>query len=68
MSPEHPDQILAAARDEAECAVMDCTSSPTTRANDPLGALRAICGYHYRRIISGRLHGWHPRVRPTTAH
>lgn len=61
MRPKHRDQIPALASNVAERAVLDCTEEPRERANVPTGGLRAICGYHYRRIISGRLHGWHPK-------
>ena len=63
MRPERRDQIPAVVGNGAECAVMDCTGRPSAKANDPVGVLRAICGYHYHRIISGRLHGWHPKLR-----
>ena len=62
MQPEHRDQIPAAVGG-VECAVMDCPDKPTKKASNPRGGLSAICGYHHRRIISGRMHGWHPRLK-----
>ena len=62
MQSEHRDQIPVSDHN-TECAVLDCPAKPTTKANDPRGHLRSICRYHYRRIISGRLHGWHPKLR-----
>ena len=63
MRSKHLDQIPALVGDGAECAVLDCTGEPRVEVNAPTGRLRAICGYHYRRVISGRLYGWHPRLR-----
>ena len=63
MRSKHRDQIPALASDGAECAVLDCGGEPRAKANAPTGGLRAICSYHYRRVISGRLHGWHPKLR-----
>ena len=62
MKSDRRDQIPAAAGG-VECAVMDCPDKPTKKANNPRGSLSGICGYHYRRIISGRMHGWHPKLK-----
>ena len=68
MHHHHHDQIQPAAY-PGECAVMHCPNKPSTRANDPSGGPRAICRYHYRRIIAGRLCGWFPRLSaPSSRH